>query len=221
MRLPLALVVLAAAPAIADTSFIIKVSNRVTEVHPSATVEVWAEFNEDLFAFAGSKFDFYSVSDSGSFTDPQCMLDDPGTFPGDVSQDGDSVTGIICGQLCFEPMECFGDFSNPVRIWVVTWSTNDFASRSIALATDTSVFDVYLSSEFHSASFLDELVEGSGVIEVGCYADCTGDETQDLFDFLCFVNQFNAGAQSADCDGNQSLDLFDFLCFVNRFNAGC
>jgi hypothetical protein len=55
-----------------------------------------------------------------------------------------------------------------------------------------------------------------------CYADFDGSEELDLFDFLAFVNAFNAGEESkADCDQNQSLDLFDFLCFVNAFNEGC
>lgn len=55
----------------------------------------------------------------------------------------------------------------------------------------------------------------------GCYPDCNGDKTLDLFDFLCFVNDFNANGAYSDCDGNASHDLFDFLCFVNTFNAGC
>lgn len=54
-----------------------------------------------------------------------------------------------------------------------------------------------------------------------CYPDCTGDGSLDLFDFLCFVNEFNSGDKTADCDGNAALDLFDFLCFVNAFNTGC
>jgi len=54
-----------------------------------------------------------------------------------------------------------------------------------------------------------------------CYADFDGNGALDLFDFLAFVNAFNAGSADADCDGNQGLDLFDFLCFVNAFNAGC
>jgi probable HAF family extracellular repeat protein len=59
---------------------------------------------------------------------------------------------------------------------------------------------------------------------IPCYADCDGNGTLDLFDFLCFVNEFNAGDASADCepcDQPGVLDLFDFLCFVNKFNAGC
>ncbi len=54
-----------------------------------------------------------------------------------------------------------------------------------------------------------------------CYADFNGDGVLDLFDFLGFVNEFNAGSDAADCDGDGDLSLFDFLCFVNAFNAGC
>lgn len=54
-----------------------------------------------------------------------------------------------------------------------------------------------------------------------CYADCDRSCTLDLFDFLCFTNDFNAEDAHADCDGNGTFDLFDFLCFVNAFNKGC
>ena len=54
-----------------------------------------------------------------------------------------------------------------------------------------------------------------------CYPDFTGDGTLDLFDFLAYVNAFNAADPAAECNGDGSLDLFDFLCFVNAFNAGC
>ncbi len=56
---------------------------------------------------------------------------------------------------------------------------------------------------------------------VGCAFDCTADGVLDLFDFLCYVNLFNAADPAADCTGDETLDLFDFLCFVNGFNAGC
>jgi hypothetical protein len=60
-----------------------------------------------------------------------------------------------------------------------------------------------------------ELIEGD------CYADFTGEGVLDLFDFLAFVNSFNAGEGKANCDNEGGLDLFDFLCFTNAFNAGC
>ncbi len=54
-----------------------------------------------------------------------------------------------------------------------------------------------------------------------CYADFDEDGELSLFDFLAYVNSFNAGSDDADCDGDGDLTLFDFLCFVNAFNAGC
>jgi hypothetical protein len=221
MQYAILLSLLAAAPAAADTSFIIKVSNRVTEVEPSATVELWAQFDEQLHGFCGAKFAFHASPDAGSFSNQLCILDDPGTAPGEVSPDGDSVTDVTCGQLCFPVWHCPEDRSNPILVWRVEWSTEEFSPRLVALATASTLFLVYTNVQGDTVNMLHELVEGAGLIEIGCYADCTGDESLDLFDFLCFVNQFNAGAQSADCDGNESFDLFDFLCFVNRFNAGC
>jgi hypothetical protein len=35
------------------------------------------------------------------------------------------------------------------------------------------------------------------------------------------VNSINVGETKADCTGDGILDLFDFLCFVNAYNAGC
>jgi subtilisin family serine protease len=54
-----------------------------------------------------------------------------------------------------------------------------------------------------------------------CAADLEADGTLDLFDFLAFVNLFNAQDDAADWDGNGTFDLFDFLGYVNSFNAGC
>jgi hypothetical protein len=54
-----------------------------------------------------------------------------------------------------------------------------------------------------------------------CYPDFDGSGELDLFDFLEFVNQFNAGADAADCDDDGELSFFDFLCFTNEFNEGC
>ena len=61
-----------------------------------------------------------------------------------------------------------------------------------------------------------------------CYADCdqsTGAGVLDLFDFLCFQNNFVLGEPYAcDCDtstGPLVCDLFDFLCFQDAFVGGC
>ncbi len=68
---------------------------------------------------------------------------------------------------------------------------------------------------------------GAGVVQE-CYADCdqsTGPGVLDIFDFLCFGNEFASGTPYAcDCDvstGPGVCDIFDFLCFGNAFSAGC
>jgi len=203
-----------------QNAYYIVVSNRISEVQPSATIELWAGFDADLYAFAGSALDFHASPDSGGFSDPHRILDSPGTKDGDVAPDGDAVTGIISGQIhC--PIECWPDRDNPILVWRVTWSTADFTLRTVELFTETAKFDVYLDQQGNSRSYLDELVEGSAQIGIGCYADCDESGALDLFDYLCFIGQFNMGAKGGDCDGSGGLDLFDFLCFVNAFNAGC
>jgi hypothetical protein len=57
--------------------------------------------------------------------------------------------------------------------------------------------------------------------EAPCYGDFDGNGQLSLFDFLDFVNSFNAQDHDADCDQDGDFLLFDFLCFVNAFNAGC
>lgn len=61
----------------------------------------------------------------------------------------------------------------------------------------------------------------SATLTVTCYADCDGSKNLDLFDFLCFTNEFLAFHAYADCDESGFLDLFDFICFTNAFNSGC
>jgi subtilisin family serine protease len=72
-------------------------------------------------------------------------------------------------------------------------------------------------------------LNGNGVPdECECYADCdtsTGLGVLDIFDFLCFQNDFVAGGfYACDCDrstGGTVCDIFDFLCFQDRFVNGC
>ena len=54
-----------------------------------------------------------------------------------------------------------------------------------------------------------------------CPADVDGNTSLDFYDFLGFINEYNAANMNADCDTSGTLDFFDFLCFQNLFNAGC
>jgi hypothetical protein len=58
-----------------------------------------------------------------------------------------------------------------------------------------------------------------------CYADCDASLALDVFDFLCFQNEFaSLSAQACDCDtgtGAGMCGVFDFVCFQSAFAAGC
>jgi len=103
----------------------------------------------------------------------------------------------------------------------VQWYDPSGAPSSNGVSTDgkAAIECLDLWSNNADSIFIDDVVfvKTSG----GCYPDCDGSGSLDLFDFLCFVNEFNSGNPYADCDGSGALDLFDFLCFVNAFNAGC
>jgi len=63
-------------------------------------------------------------------------------------------------------------------------------------------------------------------IEITCYADCDqasgGVGNLDIFDFLCFQDQFVTGdLRACLCNGDPQCDIFDFLCFQDAFVNGC
>lgn len=206
-------------PTGADNAVLILISNPITAETPSCEVLVMADWQPDLRQFAAAIFDVYADSDSGNFSEPERYLKGPGTRDGTVAPNGDSVTEIISGQLCW-PLECFPEVCpNPQRVWRTTWSTSDFTPRTVHVSTVTARFDVYFDANCSAFSFAPE--EASADITIGCVADCDGNAVLALFDFLCFTNQFNSGSPDADCDSSGALDIFDFLCFTNAFNATC
>jgi hypothetical protein len=54
-----------------------------------------------------------------------------------------------------------------------------------------------------------------------CPPDLDADGALTIFDFLTFLNLFDAGDAQADFDGDGDHTLFDFLAFQSAFDAGC
>jgi subtilisin family serine protease len=119
-----------------------------------------------------------------------------------------------------------------VQIHQATESPNSWTSAAVdvtAWAGQTVELSfVFDSKDQYYNNFRGWQVDGLqfGVTDVvcrgdECYGDYNGDGTLDLFDFLAFTNDFNAGEGKANCDNEGGFDLFDFLCFTNAFNAGC
>ena len=82
----------------------------------------------------------------------------------------------------------------------------------------------------NAGGWADGDVDGDGVVTngdlgiiqtCGCYADCTGEGTLDIFDFICFQDAFAVNDPYADCTGNGVYDIFDFICFQDAFAIGC
>jgi hypothetical protein len=109
------------------------------------------------------------------------------------------------GQGQFSAMIDTDDFNGEVRSGKYSW------------ILDAGMDGPGISGQFLDNSRYEFDVQGQDA----CYADFTGDGTLDLFDFLAFVNAFNAADPAADCTPDVSFDLYDFLCFINAFNEGC
>jgi hypothetical protein len=54
-----------------------------------------------------------------------------------------------------------------------------------------------------------------------CEPDLDLDGALTIFDFLTFLNLFDAGDATADFDGDGELTIFDFLAYQDAFDAGC
>lgn len=59
------------------------------------------------------------------------------------------------------------------------------------------------------------------ILRTTCNIDFNSDGVLDLFDYLDFVQIFQAGTLQADYNGDGITDFFDYLDFVAEFAAGC
>jgi len=98
----------------------------------------------------------------------------------------------------------------PVEAPCVDWGTRD------AAAVAGMIFDG-ADTDGRSVVAIDPL----GPCDGGCRADFDGDGSLTLFDFLAFLDAFDAQEPRADLDGDGSFTLFDFLAFQSDFDAGC
>ncbi|MCA9279995.1 MAG: trypsin-like serine protease [Phycisphaeraceae bacterium] len=64
-------------------------------------------------------------------------------------------------------------------------------------------------------------IVGNEPVCPSCYADCDGNTTLNVFDYICFGNAYASGGTYADCDNSGSLNVFDYICFGNAYAAGC
>ena len=67
---------------------------------------------------------------------------------------------------------------------------------------------------------------GEDIVDMGAYerqcpADCDGNATLNVLDFVCYQQLFQSGDGAADCNADGMLNILDFVCFQGLFQAGC
>jgi hypothetical protein len=153
-----------ALPAAADTLYL-EVSNVISADQPSATITAWATFDEVWYAFASGAFEIQAAE--GGLSDPKRILTGPGSFEGWVSPDADEVTGIRGTQLHFPSAGIFANTANPIAVWQVTWTAENFHPREIDIWSGLpSRWDLYIDEAGSSKSFLNEVTVQGGTIVV-------------------------------------------------------
>ena len=227
----LGIIMLVAAGAIAqdpDPRYVIhiEVDRPVLEPGQSTEVRLAAGFNKDEFAcMAGVAGRLRTSVGSEGFHGHALVapMTGPGTEPGVPTDTG--FSGIIAGQLSGLG-GTMGDPSDPITYWRVDYTAPiEATDQTVSLETATLRYEMYTEICYgcvHSESRIGELIEGAATIRVvACRADFNEDGATDIFDFLAFMNAFDAGDPLADFDFDGALTVFDFLAFQNRFDQGC
>lgn len=204
-----------------------EVSNPEPMPGETITITLKAGYGGTDYAIAGLGTNFEVSSLQGELSDWRLVapMDGPGTSDGTLV--GDSVEGIIAGQLNFPATAgIYADPTNPIAFWEADLTVDGVLSGPVVLdvRTRTTRYDVYINMQSAtSESRLADLVEGELRVLVGrdCAVDLDGDGEATVFDFLAFFNLFDLADPLADFDGDGDFTLFDFLEFQTQFMAGC
>jgi hypothetical protein len=235
-------IVLKGAPAIGERAVRLRIFNA-----EGAVTEMWREFDDLLplgYRSVTVAFDIYTPTPNGGWFPVLWWYYAFGGPPGGPPVGGVQWNEEAAGTSHVYP---FIDLSDPFTNdpWadaaVDRWATLEITflpEAGVAIGKydgavvsevdiggllSLSVWDMVLSHAGEDTFWEEDIWIDNFIITADkvCYPDFTEDGALDLFDFLAYVNAFNAGEDRADCDADGSLDLFDFLCFVNALNEGC
>jgi len=119
----------------------------VIEPGESAVLTMFASMDPGRTGYAGSIFDILGTGnwDTGTVDSYVNLVDSLSTGPGTLMGNND-IMGIESFQLppFFNPSF---DASNPIAIYAITWTPNDYSSRGVALTSANHAnFSVYTDS---------------------------------------------------------------------------
>lgn len=190
--------------------------DHILTIGDETEVTLYATLAPGDYGFAGATLDILVPAGNITWSNLETMTiasSDPGTIS------GSDVVGIKLDMGFPIPLD-------PIAVWRATAAlTEPPIGMVICAKTQTREFLVFPASapevEPRTAR------EAGGLLRVPqpdptfCYADCDSSQQLDFFDFLCFMNRFSSGRDSADCNFDCTLDFFDFVCFQDRFAEGC
>lgn len=97
--------------------------------------------------------------------------------------------------------------------WFDTYPENDNPSFTGAW----SVYPFFPSGNI----IISDIKRGMFMVRMECAADCDANGTLNVFDYICFGNDYAAGGVYSDCDGNSVHNVFDYICYGNLYAGGC
>jgi len=133
----------AAASAQSNGTYIIMASNDVDPMNTSTTISVyaaWDQANPGDFVLGAGNYDL--VASDGDFTGANLVLGaDPPNNAGTPA--GSRVNGAAIGQVHLPTLGLPGSPDNPILLAEYTWTTTNFANRTVDLSTEnTTQFSV-------------------------------------------------------------------------------
>ena len=171
-RTAVAVILAALAPpaALAQPAIIFEIDEPVLLPGESTTVTLFAGFDPDLYAMGMIQTDFLTSVGSEGWSDWALVppMNGPGTARGEPTTIG--FEGILAGQIHDALYPVYPDGSNPIAFWQATYTapSDVIEPFEVEMGTLTSAYDVYIDrfSPWVTESELDDLVEGSGTINV-------------------------------------------------------
>ena len=116
----------------------IRTSSVVSPASPSTTVEIWAAWNDPSNSYCCFVFgNFDLVAQEGVLSSPSVLLlpNAGWSQPGQVTGNGEAVRGVFVGQGIELPPH---SPPNPILVWSATWTTTNFAPRSVGMWTENT-----------------------------------------------------------------------------------
>ncbi|MCA9279882.1 MAG: trypsin-like serine protease [Phycisphaeraceae bacterium] len=153
----------------------------------------------------------------------------PSGLPGNFEiHGGDTIEVVVQANGSNIPQPGTGEFHYDDGSGVVTVAMTQTSSNTYSVTLPTSscgtVRDFFFSAETTSGqTYTDPKTAPTQTYSTTAttYADCSQNNTLDIFDYICFGGLYAANDPYADCDGNSVLNIFDYICFGTAYGLGC